>query len=659
MKSQVNPEMDAKAVNVLKALVMDATRKANSGHPGGPMSSADMTYILFKDFLRFDPSNPNWFNRDRFILSAGHESSLLYGLLHFCDYLSVEDLKGFRQFGSRTPGHPEIEIPGVEVTTGPLGQGFAMGVGEAVAEALLRNKLGKDVQDHYSYVLASDGDFQEPIALGAASLAGLWGLGKLIVMYDKNDVQLAGPTSRCDCIDYVKVFEGMCWQVLEINGHNHEEIREAVKKAQLDPRPTLIIGHTVMAKGTATREGDHETHGAPLPPEEIAATKEKWGLDPQADFQVPEDVLVHFRSEFGEYEATAAQWHRQLVQRIESDADFEALWKQVSEPRSGLSFELPEFEDGSSVATRKAWGACLNAITDQLPLLAGGSADLDPSNQTAKFRETVGVFCKDDHSKRNLSFGVREFPMAAILNGMAAHGGVVPFGATFLVFSDYERNALRMSALQKLPVLHVFTHDSFYVGEDGPTHQPIEHASSLRLIPDLNVFRPADAYETRACLEMAIKEDEHPSCLLLTRQGLPVLAPASFPSVVDGPSKGGYILKDAEGEAEITIIASGSEVSLALDTAAQLAPRKVRVVSVPCMDIFDAQSDEYKKSVLGNGLRVAVEAGASGLWYKYTGLDGIVFGLDHFGASAPAGELAKEYGFTPENLTRIITEKLG
>ncbi|GAB6176485.1 transketolase [Desulfobaculum senezii] len=659
MKTEVIPALDAKAVNVLKALVMDATRKANSGHPGGPMSSADMAYILFKDFLRFDPTNPDWFNRDRFILSAGHESSLLYGLLHFCDYLDIEDLKAFRQFGSKTPGHPEIEIPGVEVTTGPLGQGFAMGVGEAVAEAMLRAKTGKDAVDHHTYVLASDGDLQEPVALGAASLAGLWGLGKLVVLYDKNDVQLAGPTDRCDCIDYKAVFEGMCWNVIDIDGHDHTAIRKAISDAQLSSRPTLIIGHTVMAKGTATREGDHETHGAPLPPEEIAATKEKWGLDPKADFQVPEEVLTHFQSNFGFYEAEAKKWSRKIVERRENDADFNALWASVTAERTDLKLNLPEFEAGSSVATRKAWGACLNEIMHQLPLLAGGSADLDPSNQTAKFRDTVGVFCADDHSKRNLSFGVREFPMGAILNGMAAHGGVIPFGATFLVFSDYERNALRMSALQKLPVLHVFTHDSFYVGEDGPTHQPVEHVSSLRLIPDLLVFRPADAYETRASLEIALTQTDRPSTLLLTRQGLPVLAPASYPSVVDGPAKGGYILEDCEGEPDVTIMASGSEVSLAMETAKQLDGRKVRIVSIPCHELFDEQPEEYRNAVLGGGLRVAVEAGSTALWYKYAGIDGIVYGMDHFGASAPAGELAKEYGFTPENLSRIITEKLG
>nr|WP_167940987.1 transketolase [Desulfobaculum xiamenense] len=656
--TEANPALDAKAVSVLKALVMDATRKANSGHPGGPMSSADMAYVLFKEFLRFDPSDPQWFNRDRFILSAGHESSLLYGLLHFCDLLEIDDLKAFRQFGSKTPGHPEIELPGVEVTTGPLGQGFAMGVGEAVAEALLRSKLGDETIDHNTFVLASDGDLQEPVALGAASLAGLWGLGKLVVLYDKNEIQLAGPTSRCDCVDYRKVFEGMCWQVLEVDGHDHEAIRTAIAEAKNDPRPTLIIGHTVMAKGTATREGDHETHGAPLPPEEIAATKAKWGLDPEADFQVPEDVLTHFRSHFGFLEAESKKWMRKLVTRRETDSEFDELWNNVTGSRRSLKLRMPEFEDGSSVATRKAWGSCLNEIMHQLPFLAGGSADLDPSNQTAKFREAMGVFCASDHGKRNLSFGVREFPMGAILNGMAAHGGVIPFGATFLVFSDYERNALRMSALQKLPVLHVFTHDSFYVGEDGPTHQPIEHASSLRLIPNMLVFRPADAYETRACLELALTQTERPSCLLLTRQGLPVLAPSSHPSVVEGPARGGYILEDCDGEPEVTIMAAGSEVDLARRTARMLEGRKVRIVSIPSMELFDEQTPEYRNAVLGGGLRVAVEAGSTGLWYKYAGLDGIVYGLDHFGASAPAGELAREYGFTPENLTRIITEKL-
>ena len=658
MQIERNPEMDAKAVNVIKGLVMDAVRKANSGHPGGPMSSADMAYVLFKDYLRFAPGDADWFNRDRFVLSAGHESSLLYALLHFCDFLEIDDLKDFRQLGSRTPGHPECDMaPGVEATTGPLGQGLSMCVGMAVAEAMLRERLGEDICDHFTYALASDGDIQEPVALGTAALAGLWGLGKLVVFYDSNDIQLAGPTARCDCMDYAKAFEAMGWQVATIDGHDHEAIRAAVDAARAETaKPSLIIGKTVMAKGTATMEGDHNTHGSPLSPEEIAASKKKMGLDPEKNFDVPEDVLTHFRSHFGHLEAEAGMWKRKLVSKLDEGGEFEALWKAVTASRSSLKLALPEFTPGEMVATRKAWGAVLNAITEQLPLLAGGSADLDPSNQTVKFRETVGIFATDNRSGRNLSFGVREFPMGAILNGMALHGGTVPFGATFLVFSDYERNALRMSALQKLPVLHVFTHDSFYVGEDGPTHQPIEHVSSLRLIPNMLVMRPADAYETAACIDIALTQDERPTCLCLTRQGLPVLDPAM---VADGPARGGYVLKDCDGDPDIVFMASGSEVSLCMKAAEQFADKKVRVVSMPSMELFDEQDAAYRASVIpAAGLKVAVEAGRADLWYKYAGLDAVVHGMTGFGASAPGKVLEEKYGFTPDHIAGLVRERL-
>ncbi|WP_319470132.1 transketolase [uncultured Pseudodesulfovibrio sp.] len=648
-----------KTVAVVKGLIMDGIAKANSGHPGGAMSSSDFATILFSEFLNTNPDDPNWFNRDRFIMAAGHESMLLYSLLHLNGLLSLDDLKQFRQLGSLTPGHPEVEMPGVEATSGPLGQGFAVSVGFAAAEAFLGEKLGSDVMDHYTYALSCDGDIQEPVALGAASLAGLWGLGKLIVYYDSNKIQLAGPCCDVDCTDHRKVFEGMCWQVIDVDGHNHDEIRAAIKEGQAETsKPTLIIGHTTMAKGAATMEGSHKTHGSPLSAEEIAATKEKLGLPADKDFYVPEDVVEAYRARFDGLRKQAADWEATVDSKLGSDAGFAEMWGHVTKPRPELDIDWPEFTPGETMATRKAWGACLNSVMESLPTLVGGSADLDPSNQTQHFRDTYGDFGVKGFGARNFAFGVREFPMAAIMNGLQLHGGLMPFGATFLTFADYCRNAIRMSALQKLPVLYVFTHDSFWVGEDGPTHQPIEHVSSLRLIPGVIDLRPADAMETAVCLDIALKQEENPSTIFLTRQGLPVLDPAEYPAVVDGPRKGGYVIKDCDGTPDLILIAAGSEVSLALETA-KLFKRKVRVVSMPSVKLFDEQPESYKNEVLPPEVtaRAAAEAGRTDLWHKFVGLDGVVLGLDHFGASAPGKILSDKYGFTPENFARMIREK--
>nr|WP_287411798.1 transketolase [Pseudodesulfovibrio sp.] len=651
-------QMTDKTIAVVKGLIMDGVAKANSGHPGGAMSSSDYATILFSEFLNTNPDDTKWFNRDRFIMAAGHESMLLYSLLHLNGLLSLDDLKEFRQLGSRTPGHPEVnETPGVEATSGPLGQGFAVSVGFAAAEAHLRDKLGSDVMDHYTYAVSCDGDIQEPVALGAASLAGLWGLGKLIIYYDSNKIQLASPCSQVDCTDHRKVFEGMCWQVLEVDGHNQDEIRAAIKEGQLETgKPTLIIGHTTMAKGCATMEGSHKTHGSPLSTEEISATKEKLGL-PAENFYVPEDVVANFQSRFDDLRKNAADWQAVVDEKL-GDPEFASMWKEVTMPRSERKIDWPEFTPGETMATRKAWGACLNSVMESLPTLVGGSADLDPSNQTQHFRDTYGDFGVTGYGSRNLAFGVREFPMAAIMNGLQLHGGLMPFGATFLTFADYCRNAIRMSALQKLPVLYVFTHDSFWVGEDGPTHQPIEHVSSLRLIPDLIDLRPADAMETAVCLDIAITQEEMPSTIFLTRQGLPVLDPAEYPAVTDGPRKGGYVLKDCDGTPDLILIGSGSEVALCLETA-KVLKRKVRVVSMPSTKLFDDQPESYKNEVLPPEVtaRAAAEAGRTPLWYKYVGLNGVVLGLDHFGASAPGKILSDKYGFTPENFARMIREK--
>lgn len=653
--------LEQAVVDTVKALVMDATRKANSGHPGGAMSSADFACVLFREFLDHDPADPRWFDRDRFVLSAGHESMLLYSLLHLQGLLTIDDLKNFRQLNSRTPGHPEIhQTPGVSCTTGPLGQGFGMAVGMAVAEAWLRARLGADVCEHYTYVLCGDGDIQEPIALGCAALAGLWGLGRLVAYYDNNKIQITGCTAQADCTNHRGAFEACGWQVLEVDGHDRAAIRAAIAEARAETaRPSLIIGHTTMAKGAATLEGSHKTHGSPMPEEEIRATKLKFGLDPDAHFQVPAGVKDAFGERDAERAARVKARRAALDAKLQADKAFAALWQAVSGPRKDLAIARPAFDPAAPVATRKAWGMMLGANMDRLANLMGGSADLDPSNNTQEFRDHVGLFTPLNPTGRALAFGVREFPMAAVVNGMGLHGGVLPFGATFLVFSDYCRNAVRLAALQEVPALYVFTHDSFYVGEDGPTHQPIEHIPSLRLIPDLMDLRPADAHETAACVELALKSEKHPSVLLLTRQKLPVLAPERYPAVIDGPARGGYVLRDCEGTPEIIIIGTGSEVHLALGAAKILAPRKVRVVSMPSVFLFERQSAEYKRSVLPPEVtrRAAVEAARTEPWYRYVGLDGVVLGIDHFGLSAPHKELEQLYGFTAENLARLIRER--
>jgi len=649
------------ALAVTKGLVMDMVRKANSGHSGGPMSSADFAHILFTEYLNFNPDDPEWFNRDRFVLSAGHESALLYAMLIQIGWLDMKDIQSFRQLHSRTPGHPEVEIPGVEATTGPLGQGFGMAVGMATAESILRGQFTELVDNadalvgHYTYVLASDGDFQEPITLGAGSMAGHWGLSRLIVYYDSNNAQISGKVDRSDSTNYALVFEGFGWHVQEIDGHNHDQIREAIEKAQVVDRPSLIIGTTLMAQGSATMEGDHETHGAPLPQEEIDATKEKLGL-PEEKFYLPKIVVDYFQSRFVELRELVSKWEK-ASKTAKENADFEALWKIAI---NGILPEIsyPEFEPGSSLATRKAFGATLDKFAEQVPSIIGGSADLEPSNYTGNFAKRYGDFSRKNRTGRNLAFGVREFPMAAALNGMALHGGVIPFGGTFLVFADYERPALRLAAIQQCGVIHEFTHDSFYVGEDGPTHQPIEHVMALRTIPNFNVFRPADAKETSACFRLAMDQKETPNALLLTRQGVQVLE-LEMDSIVDGVSKGAYSVMDCENP-ELVFLATGSEVSLAINVAKSMNDKRIRIVSMPCWEIFERQSDEYKTSLIPDrgAMKVSMEAGIVDGWEKYIGPNGLSIGINHFGASAPGKNLAEEFGFTAEQVEVKIRDHL-
>lgn len=652
-------ELDKRTTAIIRGLIMDGTRKANSGHPGGAMSSTDMAYVLFKYHLNFDPDDSQWLNRDRFVLSAGHETMLLYSFLHLQGRLPLDELKRFRQLNSLTPGHPEHGMTdGVDATTGPLGQGFGMSVGMAIAEQALASQLGNEVIDHYTFVLAGDGDFQEPVSLGAAATAGHLGLGKLIVFYDKNNAQISGTTDRADNSDFAKVFEGFGWHIQQIEGHEFCQIDNALEQAKAERnKPSLIIGHTKIAKGAAHVEGDFHTHGAPLSPEEIAATKEKIGLQADQFFYVPGDVYDHFRSAFSEKRKNVAAWKEKVTKKSREDDAFAARFDAITKNELTPDFEIPVFKEGENPATRAAFGKTLASFAKQTQAIIGGSADLEPSNSTRPFADISGEFTKENRVGRNIAFGVREFPMATMLNGMALHGGFRPFGATFLVFSDYARPAIRLSSIQKLPVLYVFTHDSFYVGEDGPTHEPVEQMSSLRALPNHVLFRPAEANETAIAMKIAFEIKDRPVTLALTRQSLPVLETEGLYEKV---KKGAYILQGSEQEIpDIILIATGSEVHLALKAAKLIRGKTVRVVSMPSMELFEQQNIEYKNKVLPPEVtyRVSVEAGTTFGWGKYIS-HGWSFGLDHFGESAPAGELEKEFGFTPENLAKMIEERL-
>jgi transketolase len=587
---------------------------------------------------------------------------LQYGILHMVGWMKLSELKKFRQLGSQTPGHPEVDIKGVECTTGPLGQGFAMGVGMALAEAYLSEVTSREgdqkLVDHFTYVLATDGDLQEPVSLGAAAIAGHLGLKKLVVYYDANDAQISGKVSRSDSVDYATVFDGLGWNVQTIDGHDHSAMHFAIETAKVMNKPSIIIGNTVMAKGSANMEQDHNTHGAPLSQNEIDLTKEKLGL-PDKKFFVPEQVIEHFRTRFNDLITLESEWS-DTYKKLSSSSELKNIIASTISEKIISEFDTPDFSAGEVLATRKAFGAVLDSIADDLPQLVGGSADLEPSNYTGNFAEKFGDFTKINQSGRNIPFGVREFPMAAMMNGMALHGGLIPFGGTFLVFADYERPALRLAAIQKIRVIHELTHDSFYVGEDGPTHQPVEQIMSLRAIPDFCVYRPADAKETASCMKLALKNDSMPSALILTRQGVPIIE-GSQNQVDDNVTKGAYTLLDCSGSPEIVILASGSEVSLAIEVANKLNDKKIRVVSMPCWELFDMQPNEYKEKLIPKrgSLKVSIEAGVTQGWEKYIGRYGLSIGINHFGSSAPAADLAEKFGFTCDKVIEKINESLG
>jgi transketolase len=651
-------ELDQLCINTIRALAMDGVQKAKSGHPGMPMGMADVAYVLWTRFLRHNPTNPSWPNRDRFVLSAGHGSMLLYSLLHLSGYdLPLEELKRFRQWGSRTPGHPEYGLtPGVENTTGPLGQGFANGVGMAIAERFLAatfNQPDFPVFDHYTYAIVSDGDLMEGISHEAASLAGHLGLGKLVYLYDDNEISIEGSTDITFTEDVPARFGAYGWHVQEIDGYDLDGIGAAISAAQEETeRPSLIVCHTHIAYGSPNKQDTAGAHGAPLGEDEVRSTKEALGWPADASFLIPEEALAVFRQAVDRGQKTEAQW-REILKGYraaypEQAGLLERLWE--GELPEGWEDALPTFglADGP-LATRNASGAVLNAIAPKLPTLIGGSADLEPSNKT--MLKSYDAFQRETPAGRNFHFGVREHAMGGILNGMALHGGVIPYGGTFLVFSDYMRPSVRLAAMMHLPVIYVWTHDSVWVGEDGPTHQPVEQIAALRLIPNLVVIRPADANETAAAWRVALERRDGPTALILSRQKLPVpfeTMKKSFQKV----ARGGYVLAESSGVSHALMIATGSEVSLALEARELLAEQGVgvRVVSMPSWELFDAQPASYRDSVLPPPVttRLAIEAGVTAGWSKYVGPTGGVIGLDRFGASAPYQVLMEKFGFTAE-----------
>ena len=658
--------MSQKSVNAIKVLGVDAINKAKSGHPGIVMGAAPMAYSLFTKHLRVNPKKTDWINRDRFVLSAGHGSMLLYSLLHLSGFedVSLEEVKNFRQWGSKTPGHPEFgHTKGIDATTGPLGQGISTAVGMALAERYLAakyNKEGYDLFDHYTYVICGDGDIMEGVASEASSFAAVQKLNKLVVLYDSNDICLDGETKDAFSENVRARYEAYGWNTILVeDGSNVEAVNAAIEQAKKSDKPTLIEVKTIIGAGSPNRQGTNGVHGAPLGDEETALFRKEIGWENEP-FDIPADVYADFKANVadrGENEYT--KWEKLY-------ADYKAAYPELAkeleevlsrEDISRLSKESFSFKNvGEAQATRNSSQDAINSVAAVLPTFFGGSADLSHSNMTF----IKGDNLQDDahRTERNVQFGVREFAMATVLNGLMLHGGVRVFGGTFFVFSDYLKGALRLSALQNLPVTYVFTHDSIAVGEDGPTHEPIEHLASLRTIPNTYVFRPADATETQAAWYLSQKTNDRPTSIVLTRQNLPILENSSFEKV----AKGAYVVYETAADFDTILIATGSEVALAIDVARELEKdgSKVRVVSMPSVELFEEQSKEYKEELLPLNIRrrVSLEMGNSALWYKYVGLDGLAIGIDKFGASAPANKVIEEYGFTVEAVVEKIKNEL-
>jgi transketolase len=669
--------LDDLCINTIRFLSVDAVQKANSGHPGLPMGAAAMGYVLWTRVLKHNPSNPHWFNRDRFLLSAGHGSMLLYSLLHLTGYdLPLDQIKQFRQWGSKTPGHPEHgSAPGVEVTTGPLGQGVANAVGLAMAERHLAtrfNRPGFEIMDHFTFSIAGDGDLMEGVSAEAASIAGHLRLGKLIVLYDNNLISLAGATSLTFTEDRGRRFEAYGWHVQSVeNGNDLKAIEEALRKAREETsRPSLVMVRTHIGYGSPHKQDTFEAHGSPLGDEEVKLTKQKLGWPLEPAFLIPEAALQHFRRSVDYGKKIEAEWNQTFsaYERAFPELAGELRQRIAGELTEGWEASLPQFPpDAKGMATRAASGKVLNALAPRIPMLIGGSADLNPSTNTALKDQGDFESPNDpprdrqgsvgggwDYKGRNLHFGVREHAMGSILNGLALHGGILPFGATFLVFSDYMRPAIRLAALMKHQVIYVFTHDSVAVGEDGPTHQPVEHLAALRAIPNLNVIRPCDANEAAMAWRVAIETRHRPTALIFTRQSVPVLDRTQY-APAEGLRQGAYVLADVpDGRPDLILIASGSEVALAVEARKKLMDQqvKVRIVSMPSWELFEVQSQETRSAVLPPWVkkRLAIEAGVPQGWHRYVGNEGEVMGLDHFGASAPGGVVMREFGFTVDNV---------
>jgi len=646
--------------NAIRFLSADGVQRANSGHPGMPMGMADVATVLFSRFMKFDATNPKWADRDRFVLSAGHGSMLLYSLLHLTGYadMTMEEVKNFRQLGSKTAGHPEYgHAEGIECTTGPLGQGLTMAVGMALGERMTNARFGDDLVDHYTYVVAGDGCLMEGISHEAISMAGHLKLAKLIVLFDDNAISIDGGTDMTVSDDQLARFQSSGWDVSAVDGHDPEAVAAAIEAARNTDTPSMIACKTVIGKGAPNKEGTSGTHGAPLGDEEIAAAREKMGW-PHAPFEMPEDVQAAWRAVGAAGAEDREAWEARLSASSQQ-AEFTAamagklpagLCDAINAHKKSLSEEAPK------PATRQASGAALEVLNAAIPELIGGSADLTGSVNT-KIKEATPIDASN-YGGNYLHYGVREFGMAAVMNGLALHGGVIPYGGTFLVFADYLRGALRLSALMGQRVVYVLTHDSIGLGEDGPTHQPVETIASLRAIPNLNVFRPADAIETAECWQSAMESTDTPSAMILTRQGLATVRTEHTDDNLS--AKGGYVLAEADGERKATILATGSEVEIAMAAREALQADGVptAVVSLPSWNLFDKQDQAYRDNVLGSGIRVAIEAAVSMGWEKYIGSDGGFVGMSSFGASAPAGELYKHFGITADAVVAAVKERL-